>query len=214
MSPNKRRIEYDGIRVSSIAGNRDPTVEYLSDHDLSEWIITQPEREKQEREVWERRARLNDSHDVKFALQQIKRYQDALEAHSKKWSQVNTAGLDDPGEILRIYNENAYECPCGQFKHWNTSLIGRHIDSHEEFKFFKQAVTGAAQRYSYLRNRIKDAKSTIAWYEKKKPDDPQSDAIIQRARNDLKVYERDLAIEFDPETMAILKQYHSYWLNQ
>ncbi len=159
-SSNKRRIEYDGIRVSSIAGGNSNPVGYLSDHDLPEWIINQPEREKQEREVWERRARLKDPHDVKFALQQIERYQDALEAHSKRWSQVNTSGMG-PQQILRIYNENAYECPCVRFKHWSTSLIGRHIDSHEEFKFFNPAVASAAQRYSYLSNKIKDAKSTI-----------------------------------------------------
>ncbi len=71
---NKSRIGYNGIRVSAIACNNDPTGYLWSDHDISEWLATQDEREQQEREVWERRARLKDHHDVKYGLQQIKRY--------------------------------------------------------------------------------------------------------------------------------------------
>ncbi len=134
-----------------------------------------------------------------------------MEAHSKKWSQVDTSGLG-PQEILRIYNENAFLCPCGQFKHWHSVQIGRHIESHPEFKAFYNAVAKAGQRYSYLRNRIKDAKSTIAWYEKK-PDAPQSSTAIHRARNEFATYERDLAIEFDEETVSIMRRYNSFWLN-
>lgn len=146
---------------------------------------------------------------MKYALSRTIPYRKALAEHNKRWSEqqvdAKTASGDkSPHEKLLIYKDNAFLCPCTEFKHWNSSIISNHIDNHEEFKFFKEALWKAGSRYDYLTERSKDAKMIITAYEKR--GDTTSREYI-RAREELERHQRDLLVEFDRDTLAILRQY-------
>ncbi len=114
--------------------------ELWSDHEYVEFVRTSKKRAAKKKEIDERRIRLRDPFDVKFTFSKTMPYREALVEHSKLWSQKPDIEGKSVEETMSIYRDNAFLCPCQQFKHWNDSLIMDHINNHQEFKDFKESL--------------------------------------------------------------------------
>lgn len=196
--------ESTGVQYGTIA-NVDANL--WSDHDLVEYVHTSKEREAKEKEIQERRYRLRDPFDVKYALSRVKgpRHEIA-EQFDKLDAIVNSAKKDlSPSENVALYTQNGVVCPyCKRFRHWNATAFSQHQYAHEEEKFLKEALWKARSRYDYLKNVVTGARQTIKFYNNN--NDSNNRNVIQ-AREQLADAEKSFYAQFDEETLRIMDNY-------
>lgn len=201
-SDGSRERESTGVIYGAIA---DVPSELWSDHDFVEYVHTRKERDEKEREVQERRYRLRDPFDVKYALSRVKGpRQEIAEQFHKLDVIVSNAKKDlSASENVALYTQNGVVCPyCRRFRHWNVTAFSQHQYAHEEELFFKEALWRARSRHKYLQDTAIGATQTIKFYGNN-PNNPR----VKQAHEELASAEKSFYAEFDKETLEIMDNY-------